>query len=231
MYLKTEELLRTYRTVGRHRRFAITDVIKFIKENNINDAAGFSKADANTLNAILFEDYEKLSDIILESALNRDVEDVKNILQTSLFSLGIYKTFDIVLSRALYKLDLLWESGKIGVDEEHIASSKVAESIIDLKDMFKSENKNDVKVLIASLEGFDIIYVGPNTPYTDLVKAMEHEKPKFLVISAEEGGKNYECFSSWRNGICRKGCCKKAYRIWLQANSFGKERFYKQNPS
>ncbi len=150
MYLKTEELLRTYRTVGRHRRFAITDVIKFIKENNINDAAGFSKADANTLNAILFEDYEKLSDIILESALNRDVEDVKNILQTSLFSLGIYKTFDIVLSRALYKLGLLWESGKIGVDEEHIASFKVAESIIDLKDMFKSENKNDVKVLIAS---------------------------------------------------------------------------------
>lgn len=197
-----KNLISSHRTIGGHRRFSLIDVIKFIKENNIKDIAGFYKIKLDILNHILREDYQNLSDILLEYILKRESSEVEDFLKILLFSIGIYKTFDIIVSRSLNKLGILWETKKIGIDEEHIASSKLIEAIINLKDIFKSEKKINTKIILSSLEGdiheiplrtldfilnyegFKVIYVGINTPSEEILKTIKREKPKFLVISS-----------------------------------------------
>lgn len=197
-----EGLLKFHKTIGGHRRFPIEEVIKFIKENKITDLAGFSNADVNTLTYIIFEDYEELSKQLLDYMLKRSQKEVENLIKIILFSFGIVKAFDLIISKSLFELGMLWEKGEISVDQEHIASSKVIESIINLKNLFEPKRKRKIKFIITSLEGdiheiplriidfiltyegYDVIYVGANTPYSDIIKAIEREKPKFLIISA-----------------------------------------------
>ncbi|MCS7244909.1 MAG: helix-turn-helix domain-containing protein [candidate division WOR-3 bacterium] len=197
-----KNLIQSHRTIGGHRRFSLLDVIKFIKENNIKDIAGFYKIKLDILNYILKEDYQNLSDILLTYILREEANEVEDFLKILLFSIGIYKTFDIIVSRSLNKLGKFSEARKIGIDEEHIASSKLIEAIINLKNIFKSKKNINTKVILSSLEGdiheiplrildfilnyegFKVIYVGINTPYEEILKTIKREKPKFLVISS-----------------------------------------------
>ncbi len=197
-----EGLLKFHKTIGGHRRFPIEEIVKFIKENKIIDIAGFSSADVNTLTYIIFEDYEELSKKLLDYMLNKSQKEVENLLKIILFSFGVVKAFDLIISKSLFELGLLWEKGEISVDQEHIASSKIIESIINLKSLFSARKKKKIKLMITSLygdiheiplriidfiltyEGYNVIYVGVNTPYCDIIKAIKREKPKFLIISA-----------------------------------------------
>jgi len=197
-----EGLLKFHKTIGGHRRFPIEEIVKFIKDNKIIDLAGFSNADVNTLTYIIFEDYEKLSKELLNYMLNKSQKEVENLLKIILFSFGVIKAFDLIISKSLFELGLLWEKGEISVDQEHIASSKIIESIINLKNLFETKKKRKIKFVITSLEGdiheiplriidfiltyegYNVIYVGANTPYSDIIKTIEREKPKFLIISA-----------------------------------------------
>lgn len=197
-----EGLLKFHKTIGGHRRFPIEEILKFIKENKITDLAGFSNADVNTLTYIIFEDYEQLSKQLLDYMLNRSQKEVENLIKIILFSFGVIEAFDLIISKSLFELGILWEKGEISVDQEHIASSKVIESIINLKNLFSFKKKKKIKFMITSLEGdiheiplriidfilnyegYDVVYIGSNTPYSDIIKAIEREKPKFLIISA-----------------------------------------------
>jgi excisionase family DNA binding protein len=197
-----EGLLKFHKTIGGHRRFPIEEIVKFIKDNKIIDLAGFSNADVNTLTYIIFEDYEELSKELLNYMLNKSQKEVENLLKIILFSFGVIKAFDLIVSKSLSELGLLSEKGEISVDQEHIASSKIIESIINLKNLFEAKKKKKIKLVITSLEGdiheiplriidfiltyegYNVIYVGANTPYADIIKTIEREKPNFLIISA-----------------------------------------------
>ncbi len=104
--------------------------------------------------------------------------------------------FTEVIRASLYKIGQLWEEGKISVAEEHISSAIAYGG-------HKTRNKRGkkVRVIITSApnefhdlggrivadfleyEGFNVYYLGANTPLNDVLSLARKIRPKILGIS------------------------------------------------
>lgn len=106
-----------------------------------------------------------------------------------------------IVQPAIYEIGELWEKGKISVAEEHLATSIVSRIMANMYKKIIIEKKNKSKAIITSapnefhevgsrivadlleLYGWDIIYLGANTPDIELFKMIKKVKPKFIGIS------------------------------------------------
>jgi len=106
-----------------------------------------------------------------------------------------------VITYSMYEIGLLWEKGQISVAQEHLATSIVMRIMSYLYMNFILIQANKGKAIITSsanelhevgariiadileLDGWNILYLGANTPNEELIKLIREEKPDFLGIS------------------------------------------------
>ncbi|MFP4032005.1 MAG: B12-binding domain-containing protein [Desulfococcaceae bacterium] len=107
----------------------------------------------------------------------------------------------LIIQPALYEVGRLWERGDISVANEHIASAIVARimaalrSALPLRRLDKgraviSASSNEFHEIgawmvsdILEQDGWDVRYVGANTPREDLLDLLRQFKPQFLALS------------------------------------------------
>lgn len=107
-----------------------------------------------------------------------------------------------VVTPLMYEIGWLWETGKVSVAQEHIASAIVSRvmTAINLRDFRRSGFKGKAVVTAAQNEfhelgawmisdlfdqdGLDVSYLGPNTPVDEVIKLLETVQPFFLAVSA-----------------------------------------------
>jgi methanogenic corrinoid protein MtbC1 len=107
----------------------------------------------------------------------------------------------LIIQPSLYEVGRLWERGDISVANEHIASAIVARimaalrSALPLRRLDKgravvSASSNEFHEIgawmisdILEQDGWDVRYVGANTPREDLLDLLRQFKPRFLALS------------------------------------------------
>ena len=114
---------------------------------------------------------------------------------------SIIALYETLYKPALYRVGELWEINKISVADEHLATA-ITESLMNglFSHIISRERKNK-RVVVSCIEGeqhqvgskmvadvfemhgWDALYLGANTPLTELIPFLEKNKPEIIAIS------------------------------------------------
>lgn len=139
----------------------------------------------------------------LNSLLDGNKKDCKKIV-TDLLNNEVSPKYIYIylIQRSMYRVGQLWESNKISVSKEHIAS-QITRQLLELVQIRTVTNNNSVKkALIACVEkefhdigaqmishyleliGYEVFYLGANVPSGDILSAIEEFNPDLVGISS-----------------------------------------------
>lgn len=106
-----------------------------------------------------------------------------------------------LLQKSLYRIGQLWEKNRVCVAEEHLASSITEYVMTNLCPAFPRKELNGKKAVISTvckefhqigakmaadifeINGWDVYFLGANTPCGDLTRIIEQIKPEALALS------------------------------------------------
>ncbi len=106
-----------------------------------------------------------------------------------------------IIQPAMYEIGMLWEEGSISVAQEHLASAVVARIMATIASSASSQTKNKGKAIVTSSinefhelgawmisdvldqEGWQVRYLGANTPAQDLLQMIDDFYPDLIAIS------------------------------------------------
>jgi methanogenic corrinoid protein MtbC1 len=137
-------------------------------------------------------------DSLLKQDLRRSMQLAMEMVRSGMEVEALYLE---VLQPSLYRIGTLWESGKISVAHEHLASATVTRIMAAIYAERVTTRRNMGKVVVTSspneyheigawmvsdmleLHGWDVRYLGANTPKEDLLNLLEAFRPDILGIS------------------------------------------------
>jgi methanogenic corrinoid protein MtbC1 len=109
--------------------------------------------------------------------------------------------YEKIIRKSLYNIGDLWESGKISVATEHLASAIVESILNEMYSGIISKTRNNKTVIVASVEneahqigikmvadmfemhGWNALFLGANVPTKDLISFMEDIRPDHIALS------------------------------------------------
>lgn len=109
--------------------------------------------------------------------------------------------FEYVIKNGLYEVGELWETGKVSIAEEHMASSISSRILSNIYLDFLDNLTEKGKIVVTSIanefheigarivadslefEGWDVKYLGSDTPLKDLIELLKAQEPFALGLS------------------------------------------------
>jgi len=159
-----EGKLKCVKTAGGHRKFTMQHLAEFLESNKtkISKANLYpveNEDDLNISSHVLKRDYEFLIQHTLEQALQCNRDNVQRVLNG--FYMGqipLYEIYDKLVTPVMHRVGELWESGSIGVAEEHFSTQTIRDCLIRLQGSLHlpSGNNGSAFCLIMSSELHDI---------------------------------------------------------------------------
>ena len=146
-----------------------------------------------------------------DATLKYDEIAFAEILSGCIEEMGLTKTMDLVLFPFMKKVGMLWQTGAIDPSHEHFASNLIRDRIIvEIDQVQKPVKKNPKRFLLFLPEaemhetgllfaryllkkcGMDTLYLGQETPYTDVQKVVASYRPDyaFVVLTSLNLGKD-----------------------------------------
>lgn len=201
--------LRCIKTPGGHRKYKMKDVVEFMDtfSYDVTDLLVPSKESMNKVNvstdyAILTKDFPALSELFYNTMMEGNRENTFQFLNL-LHANRITQTeiFDRIVVPAFQKVGMLWSSGQLGIEQEHLASNTALHSIIKLQDVVGRRPKHGGIALCGCLEeeyhelgitcvnnileanGWTTYYLGTNLPLESFVDAVENYVPDIICVS------------------------------------------------
>ncbi len=150
-----------------------------------------------TENALQYS-HKKFLDLLLSGNHLRCSELVQNYLDHKITLSELYEN---VLKKALYDVGELWEHNIISVASEHLASAIVEAILNEHYHKTVSKNKVNKTIILTCVEnefhqigikmvgnvfemnGWNVKFLGANTPTQDLIRFAKSTKPDLLAIS------------------------------------------------
>ena len=151
----------------------------------------------------IINEYDLSITKIIESGLNFDKELFETTYDEGIDKFGIVEFYEKVLIQALNKIGILWLTNFIAPSQEHflveLIKTKIAKQIEEQKSVTKSDNwvlflpENEfheigllVSHLILKLNGYNVIYLGANLPFSSVrqvVEKVDIDKLLFFAVS------------------------------------------------
>lgn len=145
-----------------------------------------------------------MQEIFLALLLHADHAGALRLADQSVTTAAEMKAFYLqVVAPSLYMIGALWEKNEVSVAQEHLATaivSRVLAAIYSRVLPFDPPSKGKAIVTAAAnefheigprmvadlleLDGWEVIFVGANTPQYELLELIEREKPFMVAISA-----------------------------------------------
>lgn len=191
--------IKCFKTPGGHRKFRKEDVSEFASKFSFGTAGKMLKVFSGAAEP----DNGNIKNLLLKKLFSGSDNDVFEFLNAQLGAgMSLVNLYDNVVSSAMTEIGVLWASGKIGIDMEHIASAKLTKAVIRINSLYASENKTGLHAVCAALEneyhelpvllsagilqhnGWNVIYTGANTPHTSLISAINRSNPDLVCISS-----------------------------------------------
>ena len=139
---------------------------------------------------------------ILKALLAGDRQNSSRLVAEWLDSgLSVKNIYEYHLKPALVEIGKLWEENKISVATEHLASAIVESLLNEIYSKISPASKNNKTVVVSCLEnehhqigarmvsdifeihGWEVLFLGANTPRHDLVNYIKMMQPNLVAIS------------------------------------------------
>jgi excisionase family DNA binding protein len=218
--------LKCVKTLGGHRKYLLGEVETFAKENNIpitGVTTNLNREEMEKLGFALYSGNMKLAvNTILKGALDGDREGVFELLMYLVKNrVKLDDIIDNIIKPAMEEVGDLWETGKLQIDQEHIASDTIKTTLSRLVVYLPRQRQKNIKVLLAcsegethdiglqglayelELDGYQIHYLGADIPFNSLVNAVKKGKPDYIFISATAPSITEEDFISGFNNLSK----------------------------
>lgn len=208
--------LKGFKTPGGHRKFNFEDLKKISEENNYaTDHLSSFSDNEKTIKEISSRNYNSLSLKFRKYLLNGKTGNAFDLIYLLyLDKVPVAEIFDEVVNNSMRSIGELWEKGKLGVDEEHIASTALLSVIHrfenEITDKYHTKSKNQKKAICTGLEnefhdiglhclqitlkhlGWNVIFPGSNLPSDSVINLLKSEKPDILCLSLKSNLSNGE---------------------------------------
>ena len=200
--------LGCYQTVGGHRKFLLSHLKSFLKENNnqklrLNIIQYLNKDGKDLVQRIHKTDYKYLRDYLLQLSLKQSVDSIYEIISSlSIKGEPQHRIYDELILNVLNRIGVLWIEDKFSISDEHI----ITETIKNVLYRIHSEiPENDVKirgkVMCMTLTGdehemplvmiqsilreinISNINLGVNLPVTEIESKIQVLNPTSIVVS------------------------------------------------
>ena len=192
-------LIQSDKTVGGHRRFGLAGIARFQRERGAapqGTAAQGARKPASK---------KKISTSLLFQHLiaGREDETGALLINAYLHGTSLASLFDRVITPAMHQIGDLWYRGELTIADEHLATQTAIAAVQRLRGVIHLAAPSELKALICGAEGdlhelaihlaqvllesdgWDVINLGPNTPFFPLAEALTKHRPRLLCISAK----------------------------------------------
>lgn len=148
------------------------------------------------------EQWFEIKNSFMDALLDGDHRQCQNLAEQYLQETDSLKSFYMhIIQPAMYEIGQMWERAEISVAQEHLASAVVSRVVAGMSNPPPPPTKIKGRALITSAEGelhelgawivsdlfqyagWEIRYLGANTPSVDLLELMESYLPNVLAIS------------------------------------------------
>jgi MerR family transcriptional regulator, light-induced transcriptional regulator len=202
-----ESVLRCVRTPGGHRKFLLSEVVHLAERQGYTVSGSQpppmpQRRMEQLQTGVFTQNYAKIAAVFRDVALKCDREGLSTLL------LYLYKqhiplpvVLDEVIRPCFDEIGREWEKGDIGVDREHAASHAVAESLARAVPELHRKEPNGKTALCAcpegelhelglrglayslECEGWNVHYLGGNTPLGSISSAVRAARPDLVCLS------------------------------------------------
>ena len=194
--------IKAVKTAGGHRRVTRSEVIAFVKRKNyaLRDPVAIGLPDFRD---VQFAGIDQARANFLSAMLEQDKLKAQKIL-CSLFIRGhiVAEIFDRVISPVFTEIGEMWESGRIDVYEERMATQICYQSLLQMRSIIPevselapiaigaSFENNEYQLATLGVElclknsGWRATSLGANIPLNSLLQAANDMRPSFIWISA-----------------------------------------------
>lgn len=144
----------------------------------------------------------EMQQIFLSLLLHGDTQGCLKLVDQSIQTVEALKHFYLeVIWPAMYRIGQLWESNQISVAEEHVATAIVGRVMAALYPRFALFETTKGKVIVSAgpnefheigarmvadfmeMDGWDVTYLGANTPASELLHSIRQIKPFVVALS------------------------------------------------
>ncbi|CAN5886196.1 hypothetical protein BH18ACI4_BH18ACI4_22430 [soil metagenome] len=195
-----EGLIQSEKTVGGHRRFGLAGIARFQRERSAaplqrSSAQGGRKTGSR----------EKVSSALLFRHLveGHEEETAALLINAYLQGQSLASLFDRVVTPAMHRVGDLWYRGELTIADEHLATQTAIAVLQKLRSVIHLPGPKEIRALVCGVEGdlhelpihllhallegdgWDVVNLGPNTPFFTLVEALAKHRPQLLCVSAK----------------------------------------------
>lgn len=202
-----EGVIPCVRTPGGHRKFLLKDVVEFAQQQGLTVAGvqppPMSAEQTEQLRlGVALGDFSRIANVLKEEALQADRQGLLSLLLYLTKShIGLPIIADEVIRPAFTEIGELWMKGKLGVNQEHAATQAMLEALIRVAGDLHHKPGKEMAVVCAgpehelheiglrclaySLEGegWDVHYIGANTPLDAMLRLLRTSHPQLVCIS------------------------------------------------
>ena len=201
--------LDCYQTIGGHRKFLLSQLKNFLKENinqklKVNIIQYLNKGEKELVQRIDRIDYKYLRDYLFQLSLQQSVDSIHDVINSLLIKgEPQYRIYDELILNVLNRIGDLWSNNKLSIADEHT----MTETIRNVMYRIHSEiSKNNVKIpkkvicmtltndeheipLVMIQSILDEINIpstnlGPNIPVPEIESKIQVVNPTHLIISS-----------------------------------------------
>lgn len=203
------EKLKCIKTLGGHRKYRLEDIEAFASDNGISILGQIKPLSKDQLQKLGYAVYSNntgmAADLIIEEALQGDREGTFELLMYLVKNrLKFADIADNIIKPAMDKVGDLWEQKELGIEQEHIVSDTIKTALARLVVYLQRQPDKGIKILCActegeqhdmglqilayelELNGFNIQFLGANTPFKSLIKLIKYDKPDFILLSSTD---------------------------------------------
>ncbi|MEX2116653.1 MAG: helix-turn-helix domain-containing protein [Bacteroidota bacterium] len=197
--------LECIRTMGRHRRFSLASIMKFVQENRLQMPELAARIfDRPELHAqLLVGNKDPLTDEIRNVAIEGDSERVIVALRIGLTSKpDLLEFFSTIVFPPLARIGEEWAHGLVSIEEEHLASRTIREALIRVQSELHCKEPNGLVAVCAcaegelheialdcvstylTVQGWTVYHFGADTPSVSFAKAIARREPDLVILGA-----------------------------------------------
>lgn len=152
-------------------------------------------------------DINEMKRLYLNAILQGDSEKARQVIDASIARNYDFKDIYFkIICASQEEVGARWKSGELSVADEHLASNVTKDQLAHMRELIAPKSKHLKKVVVTTLagdehdlpsriladfflmDGWDVHYLGANTPVKDLVSFVKTREPHVLCISVTSSG-------------------------------------------
>jgi methanogenic corrinoid protein MtbC1 len=197
--------LHPTRTLGGHRRFALSEVLRFQNEQGLDVSREARRSmHVSGLQAKLVGADETSGAEQFFDAITRGQEGAAAgvLLSSYMGGLPLVKILDVMITKAMRRIGNLWHCGEVTVADEHLATQTATRAVETLRECIRREIAYDRRAVVCTVEeemhelavrcvqllleekGWNVVNLGAHTPFYAMADAIEKHNPQLICVSS-----------------------------------------------